>query len=201
MKSNLSSIDQEAYQKLLEVDPSFAETYLKEHSKQFITKSKSEIPWPLKNKWYYHKRFNDVKKRFKFLEAILIEIGNSIYRLTRNECKKLIFNDKLTKNHSFILNGKRKTPAFMELNCKTLIAKKVGCSVRTVEYMLRALVRIKALRVHNLGKGKSYYSCGYWSKYKNKKEVIDFKVYMYMNQNIAKSLTDQNKFYKRKPKI
>jgi predicted transcriptional regulator len=89
----------------------------------------------------------------------------------------------------------------MQLGCKTLIAKKVGCSVRTVEYMLRALVRIKALKSDNFGKGKRYYSCGYWSKYKNKEGIIDFRVYMYMNQNIAKSLADPDKFYERKPKV
>jgi len=186
--------NQEIYQKFLELDPSFAKKFKTEN----ITKSKKKIPWPLKHKWYHHKKFDSVKKRFKYLETILIEIGNSLYRLTQNKCKKLISNDKLTKDHSFILNRKRKTPAFMRLNCKFLIAKKVGCSVRTVEYILRALVRIDALKVSNFGKGKSYYHCGYWGKYKNKEDVIDFKIHMYMNQKVAKEMADPDKFYKRK---
>lgn len=183
----------EFYQKLIEVDLILAETYLKEHPEK--SKSKKKIPWPLKNKWWYHKRFNDVKKRFKFLEAILIEIGDSKYRLSQNECKKLSFTEK----HLFILNRKGKTLALMRLNCKEMIAENIGCSVDTVKNYMAALTRIGALRVDNFGKGRKYYSCGYWGQYKNKEGIINFKVIKFMNQNIAKKLTDPMEFYKRKP--
>lgn len=196
------------YQKLLEVDPSLADIYFKKHSPKQSKKSKKKIPWPLKNKWWSDKRFDKVKKRYKPLESMFIEIV-SFNNLVDHEEAKIqcdSIGDKSTefyKKHHFLLKGKNKntykTPALLKLNCKVIIAKRVGISVRTIEKYFAALVRIGAMRVDNFGDGKIYYSPGYWSEYKEE-DIWKNKITPYMTFAISKNLLDVNQFYLRKPK-
>ena len=189
--------NQEIYDYLKETKPSFAAAYLLENPEQ--SKIKRIRIWPLKNKWFHHKKFDKVKKKFKPLEPILIEVGNSKNRHTYNDACKFLLDqpNEFVEKHSVMVNEKRRVPAFMKLNCKEAIAKRIGCSVRTVEVYLRGLVRLGILRVDNLGKGKLLYSAGYWIPYMNKDKVWSHKINYYMNQKIGNSLID---FYLRKPK-
>ena len=60
MKSKLSSLNQEAYEKLHELDPSFAKKFKAEN----IVNDKKEFQiWPLRNKWWSDKRFDNTKKK------------------------------------------------------------------------------------------------------------------------------------------
>ena len=102
--------------------------------------------------------------------------------------------------HNFLLKGKNKNtykvPALLKLNCKILIAKRVGCSVRSVKNYFAALVRIGAMRVDNFGDGKIHYSAGYWSEYKEE-DVWKNKITPYMTFKISKKLTGKE-FYLKK---
>ena len=63
--------NQEIYNQFLKLDPILAEKFKSENIKP---KKELKIPWPIKNKWWSNKRFNKVKKRYKPLEAILVEV-------------------------------------------------------------------------------------------------------------------------------
>ncbi len=191
--------NEEIYQELTANNPSLATTYLSEHSENPEQKKKKTIRkvWPLRLKWFQDKRYDEVKKRFKFLVPILIEIGKPNHRLTYAGSGKLLSGNPFVEKHSVRINGNIRVPVFMKLSCKIKIAEKVKCSVSTIEKYLRGLVRIGALKADNFGKGRSYYSCGYWIGYKNKERVWDHKINKYMNQNIGKGLI--NDFYIRKP--
>ena len=129
----MNEFDQELYEEILELNPSTAKKYLSKYPKE-IQKAKLQI-WPLKNKWFHNKKFDLIKKRFKFLEPMFIQIGNIKFRLSYNESSKLLSNKPydFQQRHMICVNGIYRIPTFMKQNCKVGIAKRVGCSVRTIE--------------------------------------------------------------------
>jgi hypothetical protein len=191
--------NQEIYEHLQVTNPSLATTYLKEHPEQ-LKKSKGKIKkiYPRDLLWWQHKRFTTKKNRFKFLEAILIAFYE-LPHLSYNNCKKLIYDSPNPEKHLFILNGKGKIPAFLELNCKTEIAKKVGCSIYTMKEYIAMLVRCEILRVDNFVKGRIYISVGYWRNY-FEDGIKNIKIQKYMNKEVGKNLLNPEKAYLRKHK-
>ena len=192
------NINQEVYENLLEINPTLAEIFKSEYIRKNPRKKKSNKPWPLKYDWYHHKRLNLIKQKYKFLEIILICLGDRIFRLKFNDIQKIITNDK----NCVLIKGKKFIPALLNLNCKVDFAKRANCSVSSVENYLRALVRIGALQTHNLGDGKRHYSVGYWSNWSNGKTGDENKngkkVNFYLNQSLAKKLINPEEFYLRK---
>ena len=190
----------EIYEALLEVNPTLAEIFKSEYIRKNPRNKKSNRPWPLKYDWYHHKRLNLIKQKFKPLEIILICLGDRIFRLSYINAQKAISNDK----HYVLIKGKKFIPALLQLNCKEGFAKRANCSVSSVKDYLIALTRIGALQSHNMGKGKIYYSVGYWSNWSNGKtdeeKQSGKKVNFYLNQKMIKKLTDPKEFYLRKPK-
>jgi hypothetical protein len=150
--------NQEIYDYLKETTPSLAATYLKSHPEQ--SQIKRIRIWPLQNKWWHHKRFDPVKKQYKFLEPHLIELGGSKHRHTHKEACRFLSGqpNEFAMKHTVVNNGHRRIPAFLKLNCKVSIAARIGCSVSSVEDYLRSFVRLGILKSHNLGNGKKLYS-------------------------------------------
>jgi len=204
----MKATEKEFYEELLELNPTLAEKFKSNFCKKSPKKKFNQnLPWPLKYNWFHTAKINSIKKKFKFLETILICIGDKMFRLKYNECCKLILNDKtpeFSQKHLVKINDSFELPVLLNLNCKEDIAKRADCSVSSIKDYLIALARIGALRTHNLGDGKRYYSCGYWSSWTNGKSGDEKKsgkkVNFYLKQSLVAKLVDPKEFYLRKPK-
>lgn len=205
MKKTDNIFHKQVYKALRQNEPELAQ----EFKLRYYKPPKKKIHyWPLKHKWWQDRKFDPVREMFQFLEPLLIEIGDKRYRLKYNEVYDLIFPDSFddakseafSKKHGFYKNDKPYFPAFMKPGCKKGIALRAGCSVSSTTNYLGALVRIGAMRVNNLGKGRIYYSAGYWAEWKIEKDKYGKKVVPYLNQKMAMKLLDPNEFYLRKKK-
>jgi len=195
----------EIYEKLLE-DPPLAKLYLSGYPEQ---KSKVKKIFPKDFIWWKNKKFNNIKKRYKPIEAIITEFNSKPNRLSHT--KALIECEGMDLKHYVFIKNKNKSkrdksnqykhPALLKLNCKVMIAEKLGISIYSIKEYIAMLVRCGILRVTHLGNGKIYLSSGYWQFYPCEDKTTRYKVQPYMNEKIGKNLLDPDKAYLRKPKL
>ena len=195
--------NQEIYEKFKELDPILAEKFKSENIKP---KKKIHKVWPRDLLWWNHKKFNPIKKKYKSLEPAIIEFGTKHYRLKSKEAHSIVTSNSSKEfylKHHHLKNKDKKEyaiPALLKLNCKTIIAKKIGCSEISLKYYIAMFVRCRILRVDNFGGGKIYLSSGYWGDWRDEDKVWKLKVFPYLNKGNSNILLDPEFAYLRKRK-
>jgi hypothetical protein len=194
---------EQVFSVLKEGSPDLAEMYYKKFKKYFYEKKDYQL-WPLKWDWWCDKKFDLIRKKYNFLEDILIAMVHKKIRLTQKDTVALIspyeekIDDDIYNKYWITINDNNYYPALLKQGRKAWIAWRVGCSISTIENYLAALVRIQALRIYRLGKNGTYYSAGYWTKSPIEDGSWIPKVTPYLNMKLAESLLDPEQFYLRK---